>query len=379
MLDRAFRDRRLANLTVSRFAGSFELAQQQYSAQSSPPLLLIEANGADAQAITGSLEHLAECCDASTNLILLGRINDVELYRTLKRQGVADYIVLPSEPMRLVESITELFSDPNKTPRGKVFAFIGTRGGCGSSTLAHNTAFALSELEGNDVVVADLNLPFGSADVGFNLESPHGIRNVLDDPDRVDDTFLQRFTARYSDRLHLLAAPCSLDVEANVEVRSLEVTLEAIRRQSKFTFLDLPQLWSPWLREALKSADEVVVTALPELTSVRNARNLVDFLSASRALDAPPLLVVNRIGIARRSEVALKDLSQTVGLPVTFTIAEDPETFGRAAAQGKMLMEIGPRSKAAEVVRGLAVAIAHLEVKKPAGKSAFQWFSRTKR
>ena len=340
---------------MTRHAGGPDEATTAYQTESSPPLLICET-APHPQTVLDQVNRLAEVCEPTTNLILAGKANDIELYRSLMHIGVADYVVLPAEPTRLVEAIVELYEQSENAPVGRIIAFIGTKGGCGSSTLAQNTAFALAESEDCDVVVIDLDLPFGSADLTLNLEAPHGIRNVLVDPERVDNAFLQRFTAKYTDRLHLLAAPCSLEDETGVETHALEVTLDAIKRQAKFIVLDLPHLWTTWLRHALQQADEVVLTAMPDLVSVRNTRNLIDYLSGIRSLDEPPILVINRVGAAKKSEVPLKDFSQTVGLQARYTIHEDSDGFGRAFSQGKMLEEVAPRSKAAEAIRSIAMA-----------------------
>ncbi len=340
-------------MDLTRFTGGVAEARSRYAGEASPALLLIESP-AHAEIQAQDLESLAEVCVAGTNLILLGTRNDVAHYRDLLRRGVADYLVLPTEPMRLIEAVQDLYREPGKRPAGKVIAFIGVKGGCGNTTLACNVGWRLSRQTGADVVVADLDLPFGASDLAFNLDAPNSVQSVLADPDRVDESFLQRFSAKYGEHLYLLAAPASLDVEAAVSATSLEIAVANLRQQAGFVVLDLPRVWSEWVRQTLLSADHVVITATPDLASVRNARNLIDLLAGKRTLDQPPTLVLNRVGALRRGEVAVKDFAVTVGLEPALVIAEESVLFGQAASLGKMVEEVNGRSKGAEAIQKLA-------------------------
>ncbi|HYD69880.1 AAA family ATPase, partial [Azospirillum sp.] len=222
------------------------------------------------------MDALAEVCEPGTNLILLGAVNDIEIYRALTRRGVADYLVLPCAPARLVEAILELYADPAKAPKGQAIAVIGARGGAGASSLAHNLAHVLAKPEGSDALLADLDLAFGSADLAFNVETTSGIRNLLADPERIDEVFIQRFAARLGDRLHLLAAPALLDADVRVDARALEAAVDAMRQHVRHVVLDLPHQWNEWVRQTLRQADQVVIVTTGDLAGVRNARNLLD-------------------------------------------------------------------------------------------------------
>ncbi|MEI6558169.1 MAG: cellulose synthase operon protein YhjQ/BcsQ [Rhodospirillaceae bacterium] len=374
LIGRAFADRRLLKLELTRLAGGPSEARARYASEPSPPLLILEAR-ASPERLLAELEALAEVCIAGTNLIVLGAVNDVGLYRELIRRGVADYLVLPADPVALIEAALTLCRDAGRYAGGQVFAFIGARGGCGSSTLAGNVAWGLARRGDADVVLLDLDLAFGGADLAFNLEAGHGVQAVLADPERIDDQFLGRFTAKYGERLHLLPTAATLEPEILVTAAALDEALTALRRQARFIVLDLPRCWTDWLRQTLHTADQVVVTALPDLVSVRNGRNLIDFLAARRRLDQPPLLALNRVGAARRGEIGVKDFAETIGLAPTVVIAEDGPGFSQAAAAGRMLEEASPRARAIEAIRQLSGRLGG-DAAKPAASGGGGWLKR---
>ena len=103
-------------------------------------------------------------------MILIGYANDVFVYRELLARGVSEYIVAPFDPISIIAAISRLYLDAGANKLGRSFAFIGAKGGVGSSTIAHNVASTIARAYGRDVILADLDLPFGSASLGFNLD-----------------------------------------------------------------------------------------------------------------------------------------------------------------------------------------------------------------
>jgi pilus assembly protein CpaE len=120
----------------------------------------------------------------------------------------------------------------------------------------------------------------------------------------------------------------------------------------------VPNIWAPWVKHTLINADEVVITATPELASLRNTKNLIDLLKTSRSNDKSPTLILNQVGVVKRPEIPAADFAKAVGLPVTHIIPHDPHTFGTAQGNGQMIFEVGAKTKAAEILGELASALA---------------------
>jgi pilus assembly protein CpaE len=352
-VERAFADRRLVKVIPSFIVGGLSEAIARYTVEISPPLMVIEADHGDD--LIERVDALAQICDSGSNLILLGATNDIEVYRTLLRHGVADYLVAPVDPARFAGAVLDLFAGPNKGAVGQTIAFIGAKGGSGSSTIAHNTAFALTRIADCDAMVLDLDMPFGCADLNFNIETTTGMRNLLAEPERIDEVFLQRFACKYDGRLQLLAAPAVLDVGPHIDPDKLEAAVEAVKRHCRYVVMDLPHGWSNWVQQSLRLADTVVLTAPLDLASLRNTRNLMDWLSDQG--NAAPHLVVNG-AVDRRGMIELTDFTKTLEIEPAVLIPEDREAFRMAASAGKMVEEVRPKSKAAQAIRQLATLLA---------------------
>src|SRR5262249_10214269 len=174
----AFQDRRLAKSHVSLHMGGASAAVAHYSASPTPNLVVIETTLPQREMLF-ELDRLAEHCDAGTKVVVIGRVNDVTPYREPLKRGVSEYLVAPMTPMPFIESLSHLYNNPETDPVGTVIAFIGAKGGVGSSTVCHNCAWALSEILKTNVVVADLDLAFGTTGLNFNQDPVQGIADAL--------------------------------------------------------------------------------------------------------------------------------------------------------------------------------------------------------
>ena len=121
--------------------------------------------------------------------------------------------------------------------------------------------------------------------------------------------------------------------------------------------VDVPNMWAPWIKHTLLNADEVVITATPELASLRNAKNLIDLLKQARPNDKPPRLILNQVGVPKRPEIPAADFAKALGIEPSLIIPYDPQTFGTAASNGQMIAEVAPKSKSAEAIATLAQAL----------------------
>jgi pilus assembly protein CpaE len=347
LIHNAANDRRLAKAHVTVELGGLPAAIERFHDESTPNLLIIES-GMRGRSLFDQLEELAGVCDADTKVVVIGAANDISLYRELIKRGVSEYLVPPMTPLHLIRTISELFLDPDQPFAGKTIAFIGSKGGVGSSTIAHNCTWALTESIQSDAVLVDMDLSFGTAGLDFNQDPAQTLGDALSDPDRLDDALLDRLLVRCTDRLSLFSAPATLDKDWEFGPVEYETVLDKVRRQAPFVTLDLPHAWSPWVRQTLLSADQVVLTVTPDLASLRNAKNLFDLVTSARPNDEPPKVVINMAGMPKRPEIPVKDFAEALGTQPALVLPFEPQLFGKAANNGQMITELDAKSKAAE-------------------------------
>ena len=362
-------DRRLAKVHLSVHMGGIQAALSHYQEQPSPNLIVLESMQSR-QGLLASLDRLAECCDGGTKLVLVGHSNDVILYRELLKRGVSEYLVAPVSAVSMMEAISNLYNNPESDPVGNVVAFVGAKGGVGSSTICHNTGWAISRLLAKNVVIADLDLPFGTAGLDFNQDPLQGIADALSSPERLDEVLLDRLLSKCTDHLSLFAAPGVLDRNYEIPHDAFSTVIDVVRQNVPQVIVDLPHVWTPWAKEILIRADDIVITAMPDLANLRNAKNMVDLLKAARKNDNAPHIVINQMGVAKRPEISVKEFAAALELEPKVLIDFDPETFGMASNNGQMVEELNKKSKAGERFRELAGILTNrTEPKKAEQKS----------
>ena len=346
-------DRRMAKAHLRIQMGGLTAAVEAYQSSPTPNVIILESEHSDEEILEG-LDQLANYCDAGTRVVVIGRMNDVSLYRELVKRGVSDYLIAPVGTLQVVRAVCGLFSAPDAKPVGRIVAVVGAKGGVGASTIAHNIAFSVSHDIALDTVVADLDLAFGTAGLDFNQDPPQGIAEAVLSPDRVDTAFVDRLLAKCTDHLSLLAAPATLDRVYDFGADAFDSIFDSLRATVPCVVLDVPHQWTGWSKQALIGADDILIVASPDLANLRNAKNLYDFLKGARPNDHLPRYCLNQVGVPKRPEIKAADFAKALEDEPVAVIPFEPQIFGAAANNGQMIAEISSGHRTAEIFRQLA-------------------------
>ena len=361
----AFADRRMERAHSKQGMGGAAAAVEAFRHAPTPNVIVIEST-AERSELIEALDMLAEYCDSGTKVIVVGRVNDIMLYRELMDRGVSDYLVWPFTALQFVRVISRIYSSSTAEPLGKIVAVTGVKGGVGSSAVAHNLAFTIARDLHIQTVIVDMDLAFGTAGLDFNQDPPQGIAEAVFAPERLDSNLLDRLMSRCSDRLSLLAAPATLDRLYDFAETDFDHLIDLLRASTPCIVLDVPHIWTAWARRALVAADEIVLVAAPDLANLRNTKSMIDVLRTARPHDASPRLVMNGVGMPRRPEIGLADFAKAVDMQAEIVIPFEPKLFGTAANNGQMIVEVEASHKAIELFSQLARAVSgKSEIRRP--------------
>ncbi|KKB76779.1 CtpF protein [Devosia soli] len=369
LVESAVHDRRMSKVALTTHNGGIDGAVETYKSNPTPNLIIVETN-LPPEDVPQAMERLAEVCDATTRVIVLGHVNDVQLYRELIRSGISEYIVLPTTGPQIVSAITELFAGEGAAPIGRTIGFVSAKGGAGGSTVAHNVAWAIATVLRQDCLILDMDLAFGTAGLNFNQDPPHGVADALVASQKVDQTMLDRLMSKAANHINLLTAPATLDRTWDFEEREFEQILEICQKSVPAVILDIPHSWNAWVRHTLSTIDEVVIVAEPDLANLRNAKNLADTIKALRPTEAAPHLVINKQGLPRRPEIAGTEFASSVECGLIGQIGFDAALFGTAANNGQMIAEVAANNKVNEVYRAIGMHVTGRQPTHGAGKPA---------
>src|SRR5437764_2733871 len=285
-------DRRLGKAHLKIQMGGMAAETKAYRTAPTPNVIILETEGRNESLI--GLDQVATVCDSGTRVIVIGRINDVGLYRELVRRGVSDYVLAPVNALDVVRSICGLFSTPEAKAVGRIIAVVGAKGGVGASTIAHNVAWAIARDLALDSVVADLDLAFGTAGLDYTQDPAQGIADAVFSTDRVDTAFPDLLLSKCTDHLSLLAAPATLERAYDFGADAFDAIFDTLRTTMPCIVLDVPHQWTGWTKRALIGADDILIVASPDLASLRNTKNIFDLLKAEPPNDRAPLYCPNQ-------------------------------------------------------------------------------------
>lgn len=374
VIEQANADRRLTRVQIELHDGDVVAACREFETRRTPSLLVVEVSSAG-ETLLSELDALAEVCDPDTRVIVIGTENDITLYRTMMARGIAEYLVGTLTPLDFVATVQALFAEESSAKLGTTHAFVGAKGGIGASTLAQNVAWTIAEEEASPTLLLDLDFRFGSTAVNLDLKPVMGLEKYIDDPGKLDAALLDRLIVHRGTYLSVLPGFDDPLGEIEPAPEAVERLIEIARGSFPHVVLDVPHDWSVASREALTSADQVMVVAAPDLPNLRNTRAILEKLRALRPNDAPPRVILNACRMPRRKEIPAEKFAKSLGIESCTTIGFDAATFGTAATDGRTIREQAPRSKAQICVRTLAQTLTGHSNKPPRGKLR-GWFGR---
>lgn len=348
-----------------------------------PKVLVVDVSGLpDAMA---QVDSLAEVCTPGTNVIVIGDTNDINLYRQLRESGVSDYLVKPLQANALktaiLAAVTGGQARTNAEANKPMIVFVGARGGVGCSTVAINSAAVLAQVFGKKTMLVDLDLQFGSTALALDIDPGTGLRDALDQPERVDSMFLNSLAAKISDNFYVLAAEESLTESAAFKTEGLEKLIEELRRHFDAIVLDIPRHAASQVWRVLGYATSVVVVADQSLVGIRDTTRIIG--AAKEVMDpAKVKVLVTESGTDRGSRIAMKEFEAALNRKVDFVVPEDAKAVSAAGRAGKPVMDVQKNARLVATLKqictkliGEAAAPAQGErAEKP--KRRFSLFSR---
>lgn len=238
------------------------------------------------------------------------------------RSGCSEYLLKPPARERVVEALVKHEQKKRErgvpAKRGKVYAFVGVKGGTGVTVLATNLA-ALAARRGIKTLLIDQHPALGDVSVYLNLgKHQYHFYELVHNVHRLDSELLQGFVTKHSSGLHVLAAPDSFGESARPSEAAMESTLDFLREEYELVIIDCAPGLNSYNVGAIDRADAVYLVAAPELPSIRN---LVRYLEHLKRFDCPPektRIVVNRYD--KRSAIREDQIEKTIRMPISFLV-----------------------------------------------------------
>ncbi len=315
-------------------AGDVKSATAALAAEPSPDLLLVDLDGSEDP--VAAIRELSDVCDSDVCVIVIGSINDIVLYRDLKRAGVTEYFVKPLVRGPLQRAFASVFQpavEDESGRRGKLIAVTGVRGGMGATTLAAMTALHLATARKRATLALDLDLTGGDLALHFNAAPNNALIETFQDPDRFDRLFLERSVIRAQDRLHLLSSLGPINEKVTLNTESVLRLIDRLLERYRFVVADVSR-HHPMVILELARRGTCVLVSDASLSCVRDIGRWRQ-LFQKEAVPNHPIHVLNHR--TPQPPLALPDLVSAIKQRPDFVIPYDKD-LSRASAMGMEAM-----------------------------------------
>jgi len=255
----------------------------------------------------------------TTGVIIVTQRLDPALLLEAMRAGVTEVVSNITED-DLKASINRLLAlRPSHSVGGKIYAFLGAKGGVGTTTVAVNIATAVARLDtASRVLLIDLHVANGDAAVFLGVEPRFSVVDALENTHRLDEAFFNSLTVRSKSGVELLASSDRVMLTP-VEVRRIRMLLEFAVKHFGHVILDVPRSDSAIL-DALETVEKIVVVANQELSTVRSASRIAQALRQRYGKDK---LTVVLSRTDRLADIGHEDVERAVGTTVAHSFPSD--------------------------------------------------------
>ena len=321
-----------------------------------PRVLILDLS--DSTAPIAELSAARSVGGLDLKILALGTVNYVSLFRDLLAAGASDYLVKPVSREALAVGLEKRSTTTSGggAGLGQVIAFIGSRGGVGTTTSAVAFAWLMAEQHKENTVLVDLDLHFGTVALNLDADPGSGLCEALEQPSRIDALFVDRATVKVSETLRTLAAEAAVAETLMIDAGAIDVLLYELRRKFSWVVIDLPRWVTPTQRVVLGAASRVVIMCERSLAGLRDTIRLQTLMREH----APQtqVLLVDAGASGERATVGKSEFEKAVGKSLDATLSHDAKSAGAATNAGQPLPVAAPRSPVVREIEQLISTLA---------------------
>lgn len=293
--------------------------------------------------ILEQISRLRQDCPNTKLFVISSDFSPEHIVETMKA-GATEFFLKPVDSTKVREAIHRVqlqMLDGGKTATGKTYAFLGSKGGLGTTVLSVNVTAAMTEQQAGRSSLIDLNLQAGDSSVLLDLVPKTTISDVIRNYNRLDAAFLLGVMEKTDEGFELLAAPASPEESEDVTGEHIGKVLQLCRNHYDSVIVDCPAMdVDERILEALRSADTTFVVTDLSVPAVRNASRLLKLLRKEGI--ARIEVVVNRY--LKGQAATLEEVEKTLGCRIFWLFPNDFESTMESINRGTPLMRYNPRS-----------------------------------
>jgi pilus assembly protein CpaE len=270
-------------------------------------------------------------------IFALSRSLDPQVLLELMRAGIREFASLPFDRQALLDALVRLRDTADQRPpaiqaTNQVFSFLPSKAGVGTSTIALNTAVAISRLPNLNVLLSDFDMNSGMMRFMLKLDNNYCVTDAAEHALEMDESMWPAMVTKL-DRLEVLHAG-KLNPDFRIEATHIRHLMEFMRRNYNALCFDLSGNLEKYSLEIMHESKRIFLVSTPEIPSLHLAREKVAYLKQLDLSDRI-CLILNRC--QKRPMVTPAEIQDLVGVPVYMTLPNDYQGVQRALAAGRWL------------------------------------------
>jgi pilus assembly protein CpaE len=316
------------------------------------------------------------CAGGRTYVMAYSASADMKRAVQFMRAGVREFFTLPLDPAEVSAALMRASTHRSApSPRqenketGKLFVFLGSKGGCGVTTLASNFALALAQESDSTTLLIDLGLPLGDVAINLGIKTEYSIATALEKPNRLDANLLSTLVSKHSSGLSVLPAPTDL-TDAQATKEAVDMLLKVTREIYDYVVVDAGSRIDLMDSTLFEKSGTVFLVTQVGISEMRTANRMIVKYFTQREENLQ--IVINRY----KTSDALFDEGQIVKAltrPAQWKIPDDYAAARRTRETATPMVMVD--SAISQTIRLMAKTVAGLVPEKN-GKKGFFSFLR---
>ena len=251
----------------------------------------------------------------------------------------------------IVSMLTRMVFHVQKT--GSIISVAGASGGVGTTSIAVNLAVALAANPDNSVVVVDLDLSLGDADVFLDMIPDYTLLDVAQNISRLDLALLRKSLTKHESGVYLLPRPIQIEDAGSISPGDFKKVIGLLKASFTHLVIDLSKSYNQLDLASLQASEHVLLLTQLDLPCLRNVVRLLDSMESMEGLAEKVKIVVNRSGLDK-SQISSAKAEEAIDREIFLRIPNNYSVISESRNNRIPLLQSAPKAAITHAVRELA-------------------------
>jgi pilus assembly protein CpaE len=256
------------------------------------------------------------------------------------RGGVQDFVAKPVDASSVKEILTRFMLEldvKDHSAMDRLIVVMGAKGGVGATTVAVNLGVQLSTFARKRVALLDFARPLGNVHLLLDLHPKFGVRDAVDNMDRLDSHFFSGLLTRHKTKLEILGGATQAEEWQNIAISPLERVVNVAQNAFDMVLLDMgSQFSSEWI-SILRMARMILLVAEANVPALWTMERRLLALKGFGIEPERTRVLINRWH--KGDEEVLKSIQKDINRPVFACLPNDFRMASAAVNLGTPMQE----------------------------------------